>query len=68
MTVEQIDELLRIRIGNMSAIKRRLKLVRTEHMREVALKELAAIQAEIDTLQQQRKQAMGRAIKRALTY
>jgi hypothetical protein len=68
MTVQQIDEKLRIRTGNMSAIKRRLKLVRTEHMREVALKELAAIQAEIYKLQQQRKEAMGRAIKRALTY
>lgn len=68
MTVQQIDEKLRIRTGNMSAIKRRLKLVRTEHQREIALKELAKLQAEIEELQQQRKVAMRRAIKRALTY
>jgi hypothetical protein len=68
MTVQRIDELLRIRIGNMSAIKRRLKLVRTEYQREIGLKELARVQAEIEDLQQQRKAAMRRAIKRALTY
>lgn len=68
MSINQIDELIRIRIANMSAIKRRLKNVRSEHQRELALKELAAVEAEIEDLKEQKEELKGQALKRATRF
>lgn len=68
MSINQIDELIRIRVANLSAIKRRLKNVRSEHQREIALKELAAVEAEIEDLKEQREELQGQALKRATKF
>ena len=57
MSVQQIEELIRIRISNVSAIKRRIKNVRGEHQREMAIKELASAEAEIESLKEQLEEA-----------
>lgn len=54
MTIQRIEEEIRIRIGNMSAIKRRMRNVRTEQQRLNAAKELARVERQIADLQRQK--------------
>lgn len=54
MTIAQIQERIKIRISNMSAIKRRIRNVRTEQQRLNAAMELARVEREIQDLQRQK--------------
>lgn len=65
MTVAQIEELIRLREANRSALRRRMRNIRSHAGYQQAERELEKLDEELAELATKRQDAIGRAFTRA---
>lgn len=65
MTVAQIEELIRLREENRSALRRRMRSIRSHAGYQQAERELEKIDEELSELAEKRRDAIGRAFTSA---